>query len=350
MIRIDGSFGEGGGQILRYSAALAAATGKAVEVFNIRANRPNPGLRPQHLSSLRILKKMFGGEIEGLKIGSTQVVIRLKGPRAGSLTYDIGTAGSIPLVIQSLVPALVLSDSESEIILIGGTDVKWSPTIDYIKYVYGSLIHRFGPEIDVEIVRRGYYPAGGGKVILRVCPSGALESFDLIERGRVERVLVRSVVSRLPSHIVHRQVEAIVSSLSGSSIDWLRDIMDVEKEVLGSDRAAGPGTSVLVVARHSGGLYCGGDSIGERGKSAEKVGREAFKKFLGWFVSEAVLDKYVGDMVIPFAALSIGKTVFTVPEYTGHMKSALYVVKEILDVEYHIECLGENLYRIEVGR
>jgi|Deesub1362A_J573_1020465.scaffolds.fasta_scaffold00008_272 RNA 3'-terminal phosphate cyclase (ATP) len=348
MILIDGAFGEGGGQILRYSAALAAATGKTVRVVNIRANRPNPGLRPQHLSSLKILQMIFGGSIEGLRIGSTEVVIRLDGPKPGRLTYDIGTAGSISLVMQSLVPALVLADSESEITLIGGTDVKWSPTIDYMRYVYTSIIKKFGPVIHIDVLKRGYYPVGGGKVRLRVVPSGMLDRVKLLDRGGLDEVLIRSVVSRLPQHIIHRQADAALKTVLRSGLRDLENIIKVEKEHVPHDKAGGPGTSILVVARHSEGLYCGGDSIGERGKPAEKVGEDAAKRFLGWLKSGAVLDRYVGDMIIPFMALSEGGGVYTVSEFTRHMESALYVVEKILGVEYTIEKISGSIYKVEI--
>ncbi len=348
MILIDGAFGEGGGQILRYSAALAAATGKTVRVVNIRANRPNPGLRPQHLSSLKILQMIFGGFIEGLRIGSTEVVIKLDGPKPGRLTYDIGTAGSISLVMQSLVPALVLADSESEITLIGGTDVKWSPTIDYMRYVYTSIIKKFGPTIHIDVLKRGYYPAGGGKVRLRVAPSGMLDNVKLLDRGELDELLIRSVVSRLPQHIIHRQADAALKTVSRAGLGDLEDIIRVEKEHVPPDKAGGPGTSTLVVARHSGGLYCGGDSIGERGKPAEKVGEEAAKRFLKWLESGAVLDRYIGDMIIPFMALAEGGGAYTVSEFTKHMESALYVVEKLLGVEYTVEEVGESIYKIEI--
>ena len=349
MIKIDGSYGEGGGQILRYAAALAAATGKKIEVINIRIKRPNPGLRPQHLTSLKILKILFGGTIEGLHIGSKRVIISLGGPKSGSLSYDIGTAGSIPLVIQSIVPALILADSSSTILLIGGTDVKWSPTIDYMKYVYTNMVSLFNAEIRISILRRGYYPKGGGKVKLEVSPSSSLSAVSLGLRNNINNISLYSVVSLLPEHILNRQVSSALEALK-KSIDLNGYKVNVYKYLLDYNEAGGPGTSLLVVANHNDKLFSGGDSIGEKGKPAEVVGKEAVIKFMKWFSSEAALDVNAGDMIIPFVALSKLKSYFTVPEITNHIKSALYVVEKILGIKHKVtQVKGKNCFKIEVS-
>ena len=318
MIKIDGSFGEGGGQILRYSAALAAATGQNVEVFNIRANRPNPGLRPQHYSSLKIMKKIFGGEIEGLKIGSKRVVIKFKGPRAGNLKYDIGTAGSISLVIQSIVPALILADDISSIELIGGTDVKWSPTIDYMKYIYTSIVSFFGGFLDINVIKRGYYPRGGGIVSMKLIPSRKIN----------------------PINSVNREIRSVLKFFDEAGLSTLKNMIRIERLLLGMKEAAGPGTSILIAARHSDMVYSGGDSIGEKGKPAENVAHEAFQSFFEWYSSESFFDIHSGDMIIPFLALAEGNSVFSVPRFTKHMESALYVAKELLGTKYKIKRSG----------
>jgi RNA 3'-terminal phosphate cyclase (ATP) len=347
MIRIDGSFGEGGGQILRFAAALAAASGKRVEITNIRSKRPNPGIRPQHYTALKIMRDLFGGYIEGLQVGSTRVVISLKGPKAGNIRYNVGTAGSISLIMQSIVPAMLLADGESNIELIGGTDVKWSPTIDYMRYVYSSMVSIIGGELDVLIVRRGYYPAGGGIVRLRLSPRGRLSPINMVDRGEIDRVVIRSVVSRLPRHILDRQVNSVINGLEKSGLADIRDLLVIEKELLGVDKAAGPGTSVLVVARHSNKMYCGGDSVGERGKPAERVGEEAFKSFYEWYASNAYLDVFAGDMVIPYAAIVEGNSSFTVPKFTLHMESALYVAERIMNIGYKVKRL-DGMFRIDI--
>ncbi|MEM0056868.1 MAG: RNA 3'-terminal phosphate cyclase [Candidatus Geothermarchaeota archaeon] len=344
MITIDGSFGEGGGQILRYSALFAAALGKPVRVFNIRANRPNPGLRAQHLSTLKIMLNLFKGTAEGLHIGSKEVTLKLEGPKGGKIEYDIGTAGSISLVLQTLIPATLLADSPSEIVLKGGTDVKWSPTIDYMSYVYKSIVEMVGGNVEINVIKRGYYPAGGGIVRVHVDPVSKIRPIRLIKRGAIQEVKVISTVSQLPAHILERQIEGALDELR--MINLSKELIKTVTHYYSRTNSAGPGTSVLVTALHTGNVYSGGDAIGEKGVRAEEVGREASKKFIKWYTSNAVFDVFAGDMIIPYAVLSYENCTFSVPEITEHIKSALFVAKKFIDtLSYEIE-EGDGRYKV----
>lgn len=344
MIRIDGSFGEGGGQILRYAACFAAATAQKIEVYNIRAKRPNPGLRPQHLAVLNIMKKIFGGEVYGAKVGATKVVFNYGEEIVDKLIYDVGTAGSITLIMQSIVPALGAKRTKIDLRLIGGTDVKWSPTTDYMRYAYKTLVEKFGIKIDINVVRRGYYPRGGGIIDLSIECKG-LKKMDITDRGEIDNLKVRSVVSNLPKHISSRQLTIVRNTLHKYN---LLDKMDIEEELLGRGEAFGPGVSLLVVGRNKQtNIYSGGDSIGEKGKPAEKVGEEAVERFLDWYTSKASLDIFQADMIIPYIALS-GEGEYTAPNYTEHMKSALYVMKEVLGRTYEVTKICEKLYKIKI--
>jgi len=343
MIRIDGSFGEGGGQILRYAACFAAATSKEVEVYNIRAKRPNPGLRPQHLAVLNIMKQIFGGEVLGARVGSTKVIFKFGEKRINRLVYNIGTAGSVTLILQSIIPALAYKRIGMEIRLIGGTDVKWSPTSDYMKYAYATLVEKFGVTLDIKVIRRGYYPKGGGIVDVAI-RSDRLTATNLTRRGKIDQVKIVSVVSNLPKHIAERQISTVKKILTGYG---LRDVIDIEEDYPDRRRAYGPGVSLVVVGRNiEYKIYSGGDSIGERGKPAEKVGEEAAKRFLDWYQSKAALDIFQSDMVIPYIALSGGGE-YTAPDFSSHMKSALYVMKEILGRDYEITQEKET-YKIKI--
>lgn len=343
MIKIDGSFGEGGGQILRYAACFAAATSKEVEVYNIRVKRPNPGLRPQHLAVLNIMKQIFGGEILGARVGSTKVIFKFGEERINRLAYNIGTAGSITLILQSVIPALAYKKIDMELRLIGGTDVKWSPTTDYMKYAYATLVEKFGVSIDIKVIRRGYYPKGGGVVDVSI-QSGKLSATNLTHRGEIDQVKIVSVVSNLPRHIGERQISTVMKILTEYG---LGNILNIEEDYPDRRRAYGPGVSLLVIGRNRVyKIYSGGDSIGERGKPAEKVGEEAAKKFLEWYQSKAALDIFQSDMVIPYIALSGGGE-YTAPDFTPHMKSALYVMKEVLDIEYEV-IQEDGAYKIKI--
>ncbi len=330
-LTVDGSYGEGGGQILRYAALYSLITGKECYIVKIRANRPNPGLRPQHYTLLRMMKDMFGGFVEGLRIGSTVVRMRFKNIKAVHGTFNIGTAGSISLMIQSIVPPLLLADSTSEIVLSGGTDVKWSPPIDYMKYVYRSLINFFGGNIEVEVLRRGFYPRGGGKVKVVVEPS-KLSPRDLILRSDLKKIYIVNTVCKLPKHVLDRQGGAAYRSIS----KLFPDIEIYKFDNYCSD-SLDPGTSILI-AGWDGKILGGGDSLGERGKPAEKVAEEAVNKFMDWVRSGAALDRNLSDMAIPLAVLSGGNIKLGIQEFTGHVDSALYVSKIFLeDLKYTVK-------------
>jgi len=343
MIKIDGSYGEGGGQILRYAACFAAATQEEISVYNIRVKRPNPGLRPQHLATLNIMKKIFGGEVIGARIGSTEVAFNFGGKIANRLTYNIGTAGSIPLILQSIIPAIAYRKGEAYIRLIGGTDVKWSPTIDYMKYAYISMAKIFNVDLNINIVRRGYYPKGGGIVDIYIKSKG-LRQVNIDKRGEVDEIIVKSVVSNLPRHISNRQISVVKKKLLEKN---LLNKVKILEEQLDKHSAIGLGVSLLVIGKNPiYNIYSGGDSLGEKGKPAEKIGEEAVERFFEWYISEAALDKFQSDMVIPYIALSGGGE-YTAPTYTKHMESALYVMKQILGKDFMIEKMF-NKYRIKI--
>ncbi len=340
---IDGSYGEGGGQILRYAALYSVLTGFDVHVVRIRANRPNPGLRPQHYTLLRIMKDMFGGRIYGLEVGSREVRMSFKGVRPVNGMYNIGTAGSISLIIQAITPLLLTADSTSELTIVGGTDVRWSPPIDYMAYAYSSLIRYIGGYMEVKVDRRGFYPKGGGRVRILIEP-GKIKSINKVIRGDLERVIVSNVVCGLPRHVLDRQGETIEKLIRRSV-----DIEDVERKNTYCNDSLDPGTSIVVLGC-DGELCCGGDSLGERGKRAETVAEEAFSKFMRWYSTGAAFDKHLGDMVIPLSMLSNEKSIFTVEEFTKHMESALYVAKVFYDnLKYEVKRVGQT-YLLELSR
>ncbi len=343
MIIIDGSYGEGGGQILRYAASLAAAAGEKVKVINIRANRPNPGLRPQHLGGLKLLHEICGGDVSGLKIGSKEVVLKYDYPKAGRYYYDVGTAGSVTLVMQTLLPVLSCGKGRFEVTLVGGTDVKWSPTIDYFRHVFMWNLSKFGVKGRIELIKRGYYPRGGGRVKLVV--DGAEGKFKKVDftRASIIATKVISVCSNLPSHIASRQIEAVKFKLEQLSIGSTEYLVEVN----GPDKAFGKGTSIVIYSEMENSIRCGGDSIGEKGKPAESVGWDAYQRYLEWYNSTAALDRFMGDMVIPYIFLAGGGN-FSAPILTKHMESALYVAKTILGINFQV-IQGESRVDVMIG-
>jgi len=168
MIQIDGAIGEGGGQILRTTISLATVLGADVHIFNIRGNRPNPGLRPQHLHVIKTLSAISNATVNGLEVNSTEVTYKPGNLKSQSLDIDIKTAGSITLLLQSIIQSVYGQDKEFSFTIIGGTDVPWSPTLNYFRYVAIPLYKKFGIEIDMHLLKRGYYPKGGGKISFKI--------------------------------------------------------------------------------------------------------------------------------------------------------------------------------------
>ncbi len=315
MIRIDGSYGEGGGQILRTSIALSCVTGEEVEVFNIRANRPKPGLAMQHLKGIEAAKLISEAEVEGLKLGSTRIVFKPKRLRGGKFKIDIGTAGSVTLILQTILLPLLASEKESLIEIRGGTDVKWSPPVDYVKNVTFKALKELGVDAKLELVSRGYYPKGGGVVRVYVSPSKL--GGKVFEREDCDVVRGISHCQNLPKNVAERQAKSARKILElegfGTEIE-----LEVRKGI-----STGSGITLWCG-------YKGGSSLGEKGKRAERVGEECAQEILKELKSDASFDRHLADQIMPFSAVASGETFYTTSEVTLHQKSNAYVINEFL--------------------
>ena len=330
LVKIDGSQGEGGGQILRTTISLSAITGKPVEVINIRANRSNPGLRPQHMTAIKIIADLFHAEFENLKIGADWIRFlpsdKFKG---GSVKFDIGTAGSIPLILMTVVPAVSLSNNSLQIEVTGGTDVKASPTIDYIKHIVAESYRSIGIKFSVNVLKRGYYPKGGGVVQSTILPCKSPGTLEMLATRHVEPKII-SVCSQLPIHVAKRQISSAMIALEKKEIPCSNYTASIET-------SASPGSSILIYSASDFGLYIGGDSIGERGKRAEAVGKEAADRFLESMLAQALVDPFLADMLVLPLALSKGTSRYRVARLTQHLLTNLHVASEITGCKYSIE-------------
>lgn len=314
MIRIDGSYGEGGGQILRTAIALSCLTGEPVEIYNIRANRPKPGLAAQHLKGIEAAKLISNAEVEGLKIGSTRVIFRPGRLRGGDFRIDIGTAGSVTLILQTVLLPSLAADGDTVFHISGGTDVNWSPPVDYVRNVTFRALGEMGARVDIDLIARGYYPKGGGRVTVTISPS----KLEGVNYRRIDET-IRGVshCSNLPAHVARRQSETAAKLLGSRGYH-----AELQTEVR-KDFSTGSGIT----------LWCGfkgGSALGERGKRAEDVGREAAKALLEELSSDAAFDFHLADQIIPFAAVARGKTTFTTSRVTMHLRSNAYVVHRFL--------------------
>ncbi|MBM3898091.1 MAG: RNA 3'-terminal phosphate cyclase [Thaumarchaeota archaeon] len=338
VIAIDGSYGEGGGQILRTAVGLSVATGQSIEVFNIRANRPVPGLKAQHLWAVKSAAELCSGKVDCLREGSTAIKFQPQKPKNENLKFDIGTAGSITLLLQALIPAVSRQKGEFRFDVKGGTDVKWSPTLDYFRHIVIPLYSQIGVEVSLEVRKRGFYPVGGGDISCKITAKGYLNNIALKEKTR-GKASIASVCSNLPKSIAERQLKAAEDFLISNNVE-------VEGKYANVESAASPGSAICVY--FGKGSYIGGDSIGERAKPSEKVGFEAAKLFFDEYSSDCTLDSHVADMVVPLLALAKNESVFVTSKRTEHLLTNLHIAKMITECEYSVEQLdsGASVVRI----
>lgn len=328
-IEVDGSQGEGGGQILRTAAAFAAILRKPVRVAKIRAGRDPPGLRRQHASALRVFSQLFGGELRGASEGSSTVTFAPGSPKGGSVSMDMGTAASSTLLLQAVVPAAALGGVSLSLELVGGTDVPWSPTFDYFQQVAARGYASVGIRVAVSSARRGYYPRGGGMVSASIDPCSSPRVLDLSAERRVSAVKVVSRCAGLPRRVAERQLESASARVASAGFAVAASEATVEE-------ASSPGTSTLVYST-DGDAILGGDAIGARGKPAEEVGSEAAARFIGAAASGAAFDSNLADMVIPLLSLAAGPSRVRVPEVTAHLETGLNLAAQFTSCRWAVE-------------
>lgn len=328
-VEVDGSQGEGGGQVLRSAVAFSAILLQPVRVTKIRAGRGVPGLRRQHMSALSVLAKVVGGKLGGATEGSSEITFAPGDSGLGSLSIDMGTAASVTLVLQAVIPATALSRRSLRLELVGGTDVPWSPTFDYFALVVREAYRRIGIRFSVDAARRGYYPRGGGRVLAQIEPCSSLVPQDLLSRGELPGVNLLSRCGSLPRHVAERQLSAASGFIERSGLKVLRG--DIYEE-----RSDSPGSSILV---HFSGasVSLGSDGIGARGKLSEEVGRGAAERFVAEVGSGACLDSNLADMVIPLLSLARSPSRVRVREVTPHLRTGLEIARQFTSCGWSAE-------------
>ncbi len=323
MIEIDGGSGAGGGQVLRTAAALSALAGEPFRIFDIRAKRPNPGIREQHLQAIRAVAEFCHAHVSNAAIGSGEIEFHPGGAREKEVSVSIGTAGSIGLVLQALFVAGA-RDGISVVAHGGATYGKWAAPVDYMSQILAPLLSLMGWEVKIGVSRDGFYPRGGGRVKARIKP-GATSPLSILEVGEVLEVSVVSVASSslARARVAERQAEAARERL------FRRLQRDVELGVRYSDSAC-PGSGIVVWARTSHSVL-GGSGLGEIGKRAEKVGQEAADNLLAELESGAV-DSFAGDQLLPYLALAGGQ--YRPSSITEHCRTNAEVIERFLPVRF----------------
>ncbi len=338
MLEIDGSRKSGSGTILRISLALSGILGEPLHIYNIRRKRSKPGLRPQHLESVLTAAKICGAEVKGAEVNSTELWFKPGTIEGGDVRAEIGTAGSIPMLIMTVLPLCAFARKEVNLhIFRGGTDVNHSPTINYMKYVFLNVLRRMGLESSLIIKRYGYYPKGMGEVILRVKPCRELKPLILESFGELIGVRGVSVCTFLADRrVAERQASAASRYLEGRGYNpEIKIINDFSNPLQ-------KGSSIVLWAETSTGAMLGGDSIGMIGKRSEDVGLEAARNLTAEIESKATVDIHLADMLIPYIALSSGYSTYLTRKITDHLETNIWLVKEILDVDIKTSRKGRN--------
>ena len=321
---VDGAQGEGGGQILRTALGLGTALGRPVRVVNVRAARPRPGLRPQHLAAVRALAAVSAGRLDGDRLGSTDVTLAPGALQGGRWHIDVGaeqgSAGAVTLVFHALLPALLLAPGPSSLTFVGGTHVPWSPPVHHVQEVFLPLLARVGVRAAMTLQRVGWYPAGGGIAEVQVAPGRPEHGLRLDPGDAACRVPLRglSLVSHLPAAIAERQRARARARLDAAGIR-------AEIALACDTAAAGPGSFVWLVRPGLAGF----SALGRRGLPAERVADIAVEACLAWHASGAMLDEHVADQLVPVLALSPEASRFTCPRVSPHLRTVARVVEQL---------------------
>lgn len=339
MIEVDGAMGEGGGQVLRGALSLSTVTGRPMRVERIRAGRDRPGLRPQHLAAVRAAAEVGGADVEGAEPGSTGIVFRPGEPRSGRYRFDVGTAGSAVLVLQTVLPPLLEAGGASEVVVSGGTHAAHAPPYDFLAASFLPTLARAGHAFEPELERFGFYPAGGGRIRLGIRPTDDPSRLELTERGPERGRRVRAVVAALPRHIAEREASVVHAMLR------LRpDAMEVVE--VPEETAAGPGNAVMafLAFEHVTGVFTG---FGRRGVPAEEVAREAAREAEAWLQAGSPVGPRLADQLIAPLAAGPGGAYETV-EPTPHARTQAELVRQFTGRPVEIDRIGEERWRIEV--
>ena len=326
MLEIDGSHGEGGGQILRTSIALSSVLNEPVKISNIRANRPTAGLAPSHVTSIEAVAQISDAEVDGLFQGSKEIVFKPGQLTGGDYESDIGTAGSISLVVQSCLLPAILSKSRTRLTVTGGTDVRWSPPIDFMRLVHLPMLQKFGPTFDLEISARGFYPEGGGKVGVEIFPTARLSPIVLDSQGKVLSIEGIAYAQNLPEHVVLR--------MRHSALKQLLDFREVRIE---SDLRKGNSTGAGIVASaRCMNTVLGASALGAKGVKSEALGEDCAADLVETIGSGATVDEHMLDQILPYMALAGAGSVVLAEELTNHARTNIWVIERFLGEMFEV--------------
>jgi RNA 3'-terminal phosphate cyclase (ATP) len=337
MLTIDGSFGEGGGQILRTALALSLVTGKAFKLINLRANRTNPGLQQQHLTAVRAAATIGDATVEGDARSSQTLIFEPGKVKPGKYEFDIGTAGSTTLVFQTILPPLMMCSEKSNLTFTGGTHNPHAPPFDYTAETYAPTLEQFGPVVKLELGRLGFYPPGGGMFSAVVNPVEKLKTVELLRRGKVLRRCARSLLVRLSQRIGQKELDYVRLNMPDWGGGELR--LDVSDNAV----SAGNALTIQFECEYVTETFT---AVGTRGLAAEKVAENAVAYARRYMESTAAVGEFLADQIlIPFAMAGAGS--YTADFISTHTETNIETIKKFLDLKITVADEGTH-HRIDI--
>jgi RNA 3'-terminal phosphate cyclase (ATP) len=336
MIEIDGAAGEGGGQILRSALSLSICTAQPFRITNIRANRNKPGLMRQHLTAVKAAAAICSGETEGADIGSSQLTFRPGRVRPGAYSFSIGTAGSCTLILQTVLPPLLTAASPSQIRISGGTHNPAAPPFDFLERAFLPLIERMGARVHARLEQYGFYPRGGGEILLDVDPAPALTPLHIIERGARTTSYAEAYIAAIPIHVAQRELDVV-----GKMLNWGPE----QLKLRGLPNEVGPGNAISITLAHEQvtEVFTG---FGEKGVSAEAVARGAAQEAREFLSTSAAVGPHLADQLLLPMALS-GSGSFTTSGTSAHLRTNATVIERFVGCRVDIEPL-EHAYQVSI--
>ncbi len=342
MIEIDGSQKSGSGTILRLSVALAAIAKQPLHIYNIRQNRPQPGLKHQHLEAVLTAAKLCNAKVRGATLGSRELWFTPQQIKGGSIEAEIETAGSIPMLLLATLPICLFANNPVHLhVAKGGTDTTHAPTINYMRNVFLPALKQMGIDAAVTVQKYGYYPKGMGEATMTARPNPTLKPIQLENFGKLKSIKGVSVCTFLAhKQVAERQAKAAEDHLSQKGYKATIQIVNDQSNPFQK------GSSIVLWAETDTGVIIGSDAIGELGKTSEAVGKEAAEKLITELSAEPTVDVYLADMLIPYMTLAQGKSVFLARAISEHIESNIWLMEKMLNVKFTIQKVN-NLYRIE---
>jgi RNA 3'-terminal phosphate cyclase (ATP) len=338
MLTIDGSFGEGGGQVLRTSLAMSLVTGTPFRIVNIRAGRKRPGLMRQHLTAVHAAAEVGRAEVDGAELGSQALRFKPRSVAPGDYSFATGSAGSTTLVLQTILPALVCAAEPSSVVLEGGTHNPFAPPFEFLQLAFLPVVERMGPGIEATLRARGFYPAGGGRCTFSIAPAARLQGVDLLHRGDIGWVHATAIVSGLPRHIAERELRVVEKRLG--KLPLVTQVEEVASPV-------GPGNVVVVV------VECAQvtevfTAFGQKGVRAEQVAEDVVNETQEYVGAGVPVGRHLADqLVVPMALARCGAFRTVAP--TEHLRTNIEVLRRFVPLEIEVRAYDDGVWEVSVG-